>query len=388
MLGQRTAQLGALAAGHLCVDSYAVMIWPMVLFFADRHGLSVAQASLLPVLTAVMTSFAQPVMGYWSDRGLPRQIALAGPAIAAAGIALAIPATSITLLVLSLAISGLGVAVYHPEAAVLAGDLLPQRRSLATGLFLFGGTLGLGLGPTLIPRANAFFGPRHSWLIAAPAILATVALLTAFARSKRRLDRLTRRVSLRDAFRGKGYSIALLVSINSLRGFSIAGVSMALTWLVKQRGGDEIRAGDLVSIFALSGGLGGLLCGLVAVRRLEKPLLIGTMIAAPPLIWMLPYLSDPILMPLLAVGGMLTSATVPVVVAISQRMVPAGARVASSLMMGLSWGIGGMTAPPIVGQIDRLEWAFVLAGLTMLPAALCAVLLPRALRPDPTPPTP
>ncbi len=375
MDSRRSLRLCLLGAGHLCVDGCATMIWPMVLFFAERHSLSLAAASLLPIFSATATSLVQPVMGYWSERGLPRWVALAGPGVAAVGIALAIAAGNVWWLILWLVVSGLGVAVYHPEAVVLAGDVLPARRSLGTALFMAGGTVGLAAGPILVPRMTEAFGPANSWLIAVGPLVIVVLLMVVVGRGHRLTSRTGRGFAVLRAFRGQMRNITLMVALNSLRGLAIAGVCLALTWLAKQRGGAAVEAGILVGVFTLFGGVGALLCGMVVVGRAEKPLLVLTMLAALPVIWVLPRLSGTPLLLAIGLAGLLSNATVPVVVVISQRMVPQGARLVSSLMMGFSWGIGAIIAAIVVGLIGEPVVSFAVMGLVMLPAAGCAALL-------------
>ena len=253
----------------------------------------------------------------------------------------------------------------------------PPTYSLATGLFLFTGTVGLAAGPGIIPWVNQTYGPANSWLVALPALAAVVALWAAFGQHHTRDLSSAKQVSLVDAFRGKVVPIGLLVGVNTLRAFSTFGVCLGLSWLAVARGGDEVLAGRFVLAFVFSGGVGGLLCSYVARQRSEKPLLVLTMLAALPTIWLIPLLAGWHLWAMLVVGGVLANATIPVTIAMSQQMVPAGARLASSLQMGASWGLGSVLAGVAVGAIQQIELTFAVMALGMLPAAACAALLPR-----------
>ena len=72
----------------------------------------------------------------------------------------------------------------------------------------------------------------------------------------------------------------------------------------------------------------------------------------------------------------------PMIVAMSQRILPSGSRMASSLVMGWSWGVGGLLAL-VVTFVDPIEWAFVGVGLAMIPAAILTLKLPEVpLSPD------
>jgi hypothetical protein len=75
------------------------------------------------------------------------------------------------------------------------------------------------------------------------------------------------------------------------------------------------------------------------------------------------------------VAGSALQGVNPIIVAMSQRILPSGSRMASSLVQGWSWGVGGLLGL-VVTVIDPIEWAFVGVGLTLLPAALLTLKLP------------
>jgi FSR family fosmidomycin resistance protein-like MFS transporter len=83
---------------------------------------------------------------------------------------------------------------------------------------------------------------------------------------------------------------------------------------------------------------------------------------------------------LLAVGGLFLQSTLPVNVSFGQALAPHSAATVSSLMMGVTWGTGGMLVP-VTGKVgDALGLPTTLTMLALLPlcAAGLATRLPAA----------
>ncbi|MEK8105738.1 hypothetical protein NKG94_12435 [Micromonospora sp. M12] len=85
--------------------------------------------------------------------------------------------------VVVVAVSGIGVAAYHPEAARLA-RLAAGRSHQAMGWFSFGGNLGFATSPLLVGAVVATGGLEASPLLVVPALVGA-ALCVAALRSMR-----------------------------------------------------------------------------------------------------------------------------------------------------------------------------------------------------------
>jgi FSR family fosmidomycin resistance protein-like MFS transporter len=87
----------------------------------------------------------------------------------------------------------------------------------------------------------------------------------------------------------------------------------------------------------------------------------------------------------------LLQGTIPILISYSQRLLPRGRRLAASLTLGASWGLGGILMAGLKlifssEQLPSMLWAMVPFALA---SSACAALLPRSatlstgLRPDP-----
>ena len=81
-----------------------------------------------------------------------------GVAFTAIGLSLLWVAPSSYVVCLLLAIGGIGVASFHPQATAYAGALATEGRGMGTSIFLTGGNIGRALGPLVLMFIPYRFG--------------------------------------------------------------------------------------------------------------------------------------------------------------------------------------------------------------------------------------
>jgi MFS family permease len=81
-----------------------------------------------------------------------------GVLLAGTGLAVSGCITSYPLLFVSVMISGIGIAAYHPEAARYANTVSGQKKGTGMSVFSFGGNLGFALGPIITMWLILSFG--------------------------------------------------------------------------------------------------------------------------------------------------------------------------------------------------------------------------------------
>ena len=115
--------LAVLASGHACADMAQGAIPALLPFLIDQRGISYGAAGALILVTSVGSSAIQPLFGLGSDRLslpwlMPLGVLLAGLGVALVGVTSSYPATAAAV-----ALSGLGVASFHPEGARFANQV-------------------------------------------------------------------------------------------------------------------------------------------------------------------------------------------------------------------------------------------------------------------------
>src|SRR5579863_9514616 len=170
-----------LALIHALVDAVAMFIEPLWPELRKSLALSERELFLLLSITAIAPNFSQILFGFVQDRYGSRYLLWLGPAAAAVCLsAIGLPGSALSLGVL-LAIGYVFIGSFHPEGTVFAGQLLPERRTRAISLFIFGGTLGLSLGPIVSGNLVERFGLGALQWLAVPAVV-FVAVVTIISR--------------------------------------------------------------------------------------------------------------------------------------------------------------------------------------------------------------
>jgi FSR family fosmidomycin resistance protein-like MFS transporter len=85
-------------------------------------------------------------------------------------------------------------------------------------------------------------------------------------------------------------------------------------------------------------------------------------------------------------GGACIAATNPVTLAMAQETVPGSRSTASSLVMGVSWGIANIAASPIGMLADRIGLNAALSVVALSPLVVVAVMLFGDMRNNRRPP--
>ena len=104
-----------LSLGHVMADIYGGMLPAMLPIFVSTFGLSYFAVALVSASHSFSASAIQPVLGYVSDRFNGKLVLPLSPLVAALGVTIATQAPLYGLVLIAVAIGGLGIAAYHPE---------------------------------------------------------------------------------------------------------------------------------------------------------------------------------------------------------------------------------------------------------------------------------
>jgi FSR family fosmidomycin resistance protein-like MFS transporter len=166
-----------LALGHFADDinqSFLPGLLPLLVI--SRH-LSYQAAGTLVLGQAISSSFVQPLIGYLADKRPMPWLAGLGLLLAGLGIAGIGFMPSYELIFVCALISGLGVAMFHPEAARFANLAAGTRKASGMRWFAVGGNVGFAAGPAFAAVALAAYGISGTFLTLIPVAIMSVLLL-------------------------------------------------------------------------------------------------------------------------------------------------------------------------------------------------------------------
>lgn len=383
------------AALHCLVDLVAGSLNPLWPLFDGHFKLTPWQGAGLFFLWQMTTSLSQFFFGMWGDRFNSRWLLWAGPLAAVVCLGSIGLTRSPIILAQLLVISGLGIAAFHPEAAALAGSCAPENRSRAMSIFTTGGFIGQSIGPYCSGNLVDWLGMRGlAWgILGGLAALLLLAPLGFWAMKSNpaTFNHSGRRgppVRLAALFRGRARPLLLVLVIGSLRIIAAAGVPILLGYLLQARSASAGDTGFVQSSFMLGIGLGGLTCATLLKRQHERAILWLCPLLVSPVLLVVPWMSGLMLAVLACLSGVLLGISLPVLISLGQELMPDSQRIASSITMGVSWGVGGGIVSLILAGCQyagRFEPAFaVFAVATLASSALCA-WLPRPFTSDEIP---
>jgi FSR family fosmidomycin resistance protein-like MFS transporter len=351
---------------HFCVDSYATLLAPLLPLLKVNLGLSLAQTGLLGTIVSIC-NISQPLMGLWADRMARRWLVVGGLALTTVFAPLMGLATNYLTLVCILALGGIGVAAFHPQVFSLAGELSGPRRSFGLALFIFGGTLGLGLAPLWAPTYTNHFGLENLPYVSIPGLLFLLLLLRFIPLDNPNFADGKSNAQWRNLGSQAG-PLLLISGIVILRSISGLGFSTFLALLAQERGLDLVAGGIPLGIYNIAGVVGALLVGYLADRIDPKPLVWGSLLLSVPPLYAFIYAEGALLSNvLLFLGGGLLMASNSIMVALAQELSPENSGLASSLPLGFSWGMASLTLPLIGYFGDQIGVAETLKYLALLP---------------------
>ncbi|GHF56825.1 MFS transporter [Deinococcus metalli] len=366
----------AVTAGHFINDAYGAMLTPLTPALQSRYGVSIAAVTLLASVFSLTSSVLQPLLGILGERLDRRYAAALGPLMTGVGLTLMGFVPWFGALVLLVAVAGFGSGFFHPAgAAYVAQSSPPDKRGLWASVFSAGGTGGMALGPVF-----ASVGLTHlPWF----ALIGVIVAALTFAVTPSGTQQ-ARRVSVAEyvgIFRGP---LVWLWAMAVLRSLASMGYNAMLPFILLGRGYGAREVAITLAVFAVSSAIGGIVGGRLSDRYGRTPVLRGAILSTLPFFAAL-ILSSPAnwwFYPLTFMVGAAVNASIPVGVVTAQEYAPQHVAVASSIMMGFSWGFAGLLVFVVGALADATTptVAALCALALLVPSAVIATRLPEPAR--------
>ncbi len=388
LLAGSGAALALLSSTHLVDDLYQGAVPALLPFLALSRHYSYTGLTGITLAATFLSSAVQPVFGVLTDRHRLGWLVPAGLLVAGIGVGLSGLGSSYLITWLAIALSGLGVAAYHPEATRTARGLAGDSTQ-AMSWFSVGGNIGIALGPVVVTPVLLATGLRGTPLLALPAT--AMAALLAVRRPWQRGGTVRRGTEPGRAGGGQPAqrrddwrSFARLTTVVTARSIAYFGVASLLALFVIRRFHEPAAVGSAaLTVFVAAGAVGSLTGGWLADRwQRVATVRLGYACAIPALILLAVAPSAPVAFAAAVVFGLALYLPFAVQVTLGQDYLPNRIGTASGVTLGLAISIGGLAAPLFGFLADRFGLRLALAALVVLPAVSLA--LAAGLR-DPRP---
>ena len=368
-----------LTSGHFFTDLNQGALPALLPFLMTEHQLSYAAAAGLMFANSLTSSIIQPLFGFYADRLdrprlMPWAVLLAG-----LGLALLGWLESYLAMFLAVAISGIGVAAFHPEAARLANLAAGDKKATGIGLFGIGGNAGFAVGPLLGTFLVLAGGLKNTAFFLLPAICICFFL----QQRMRHFGALTPKVTATSvqAEPDNWPAFGRLSIVVICRSILFAGLNtfIPLYWIHVLLQSHTTGSSALTVLFSV-GVIGTFFGGRWADRYgYLRVIRIGYLLLIPILLLFVSTEEPTLAMILLIPIGMSLFAPYSPTVVLGQKYLPQRMGFASGITLGLAVSVGGIAAPGLGWLADQYGLAFSFTILTILPviAALASYSLPK-----------
>jgi FSR family fosmidomycin resistance protein-like MFS transporter len=367
-----------MSSAHVVDDLYQGVVPALLPFLVAERNYTYAAVSGLTLAATVLSSVAQPAFGWWSDRRPRPWLIPLGMVVAAVGVALAGVSSGYLLTWLAVALSGLGIAAFHPEAARAARQAAGDSNR-AMSVFALGGNAGFALGSLLTTPVLLLFGLPGTVLLAAPALVMAAVLLARLQTVLHGPAGSPRTTSL-PVGADDWPAFARLTAVVVVRSVLFFGLTSFLAlYFIDELGASRAQGGAALTTFLVAGAAGTLLGGAVADRYGRLAAVRGGFALTVPGLLGLVLSQDLVVgFAFTAVTGVAVFLPFGVFVVLGQDYLPHRIGTASGVTVGLAVSVGGLFSPLLGALADTTGLRTTLTALLALP--VLALLLSTTMR--------
>ena len=262
---------GVACGAHALHDGYTDLIIVMLPIWQAEFGLAYAELGLLRgVFAGTMAAFQIP-SGLLAERlGVPAVLAL-GTALAGLGYCIAGTSTGFSLLLVALAIGGLGASTQHPLASTLMARAFAGPRSMrALGTYNFAGDIGKMTVPAIAALLLIVLPWRPTLALIGACGLAAAAAIYLVAP---RYGAQTAGAAAKDGAPGasapdeaRRFAFPVLLSIGVLDSATRMGLLLFLPFVLTGKGASLPTIGLALTLVFAGGAAGKLVCAFIGAR--------------------------------------------------------------------------------------------------------------------------
>jgi MFS transporter, FSR family, fosmidomycin resistance protein len=367
----------AISFAHLLNDTMQSLIPSTYPLLKKSLNLNFSQLGLVTFCFQLTASLLQPFVGMYTDKR-PKPFSLAaGMCFTLVGLILLSRAGEFAVVLVAVALVGIGSAVFHPEASRLAWMASGGRRGMAQSVFQLGGNAGSSLGPLLAAQLIAPYANGQSRIIwfALFALLAIAVLLRTGAwyrhnLSQRRKKEQTQPSALAPGLSRNRVGIALCILLVLIfsKYFYLASMSSYYTFFLMDKFHVSVGSSQmLLFLFLFAIAAGTLIGGHVGDRFGRKYVIWFSILGVAPFTLLLPYANLFWTAVLSFCIGVILASAFSAILVYAQELVPGKIGLISGLFFGLAFGMGGIGAAVLGRLADNTSIQYVFHLCSFLP---------------------
>lgn len=379
-------QVILLAMGHFFNDFYCNFLPILLPILIPKLGLSLTLSGALVMVMSLSANVLQPVFGYFMDKYNFNKIMPLIIPFGAVFICLTNWASNFIVLAVLIGLSGLAVSTFHPMGAGLVSKVAPDGKiSTCISMFVAGGSFGFALAPIVLVYFMQMYSLDYLPILIIPAIILGV-LMYSSGLSKARFvnEQVAKNMHFNLAQILQNKPLMLLNISMGLRAWLFTALVTFLPLWAIEKGCDNTLSGWILTIYLCGSVIGGLIGGALNDKIGYKKVILWALIFTliPTMYFLFAQQIDILMYIALFVGGGLVMAANPGAIVWGQDLLPDNPGMASGMMLGLSFGLGGF-GTMLTGSLAEsygLTMALALTAILVVISIILVYLTPEKRR--------
>ncbi|OIS93478.1 MULTISPECIES: MFS transporter [Brucella] len=377
---------------HLLNDLMQSLISASYPILKDAYALDFVQIGMITLTFQIAGSLLQPVIGMVTDKRPAPYSPVVGMMFTLSGLVSLAFAHSYAVILVSVALIGIGSSIFHPEATRMARYAAGGRQGLAQGIFQVGGQAGGSLGPVLAALILVPWGQQSLAWFAVLALLAMSLLVWIGSKQNEIRAAFT---AVRAGASAGGESVR-----HAPATIAIGLVVLTLLMFTKNAYGESFRsfytfylmdkfglsipsAQMMLFIFLISSAAGALIGGIVGDRIGRYKIIWISVLGPLPLTLMLPYVDLFWTGVLTVFINLIMASAFASILIYAMELLPNRIGLIGGLFYGLNFGLGGIAAAILGMLADQYGVETVYRLCSYLPLfGLLAWFLPKIHEPQ------
>ena len=371
-----------LSLGHLYSDINQSILSAVLPFLIATYHYDYTTAAMLVTVSNVFGAFVQPFIGMLSDKKNKLLYMTLGVLLASGGMAVTGFISNFFGLCIVVIISGIGVVMFHPQAAKLFNSVSSKNaKGKGMSIFSFGGKVGFTLGPVYTAFLMNLFGMKGTILFLIPGIVFGI-VCSFFNKDFENLDVLEveKKEEVKSEQKDDWSGFIKLCGVVFSRSILSNGISTFLAfYFIQQFSKPNSFASMLLSVFYGIGSITLLGGGIADCFGHRKMVRLSFCIFLPAIFIFTNTSHFVIALIMLIFMTCGESLSYSPMVVLGQKYIPNHTGFASGITLGLAVSIS-VALCPVLGYVSDaygLNYAFIIMTIVCVIALACSMLLPN-----------
>jgi len=345
--------------------------------------LSFAQIGIITLVFQLTASIFQPFVGYYTDKKPnPRSLAI-GMGLSMAGLLLLAAAHQYYVILISVALIGIGSSIFHPEASRVAQLASGGQKGLAQSIFQVGGNSGSAIGPLLVALIVLPLGQGYVGLFAVAALIGMIVLWRIgnwYAEKlalKKAVPHPETVITVQLPRRKILFAISILLALVFSKYIYLASMTNYFTFFLIDKFHISVQDSQLyLFMFLAAVAAGTLLGGRLGDRYGRKTIIWISILGAAPFTLFLPYLSLVWTIVFAVLIGLIIASAFSAILVFATELLPNKIGLVAGLFFGFMFGMGGIGSAVLGAIADdtSIEYVFKICAFLPLMGIITAFL--------------